>query len=117
MPSLPPAPFFRALSDDTRLRCLALLHAEGELCVCELTHALNEAQPKISRHLAYLREAGLVDDRRAGLWIYYRLRALPPWAQHTLDALFHDLRATDPYRADREALGEMPNRPGARGCA
>jgi ArsR family transcriptional regulator len=48
--------FFKMLADSTRLRCLLLMQAEGELCVCELTHALNLSQPKISRHLAHLRE-------------------------------------------------------------
>jgi biotin operon repressor len=71
--------FFPALADPTRLRCLLLLATEGELCVCELTHALNESQPKISRHLAMLREAGIVSDRREGLWVHYRLSPdLPP---------------------------------------
>ena len=74
--------FFPALADPTRLRCLLLLASEGELCVCELTHALDVSQPKISRHLATLREAGIVDDRREGLWIHYRIHHdLPAWAR------------------------------------
>src|SRR3989304_3575780 len=77
--------FFPALADPTRLRCLLLLAAEGELCVCELTHALGESQPKISRHLAMLRAAGIVSDRREGLWVHYRLNPeLPPWAREVL---------------------------------
>ncbi len=67
--------FFKALSDLTRLRMLVLLNCEGELCVCELTHALDEIQPKISRHLAQLRELGVVLDRRQGQWIYYRTQS------------------------------------------
>ena len=58
--------FFKMLADSTRLRCLLLMQAEGELCVCELTHALNLSQPKISRHLAHLREAGVLVARRNG---------------------------------------------------
>ncbi len=78
--------FFHALSDPTRLRCLALLHAHGELCVCELTAALDEAQPKVSRHLALLREMGLVLARREGVWMHYHLNpALPAWAREVLD--------------------------------
>jgi len=54
--------FFQLLSDETRLRCLLLLQKEGELCVCELVYALDIIQPKISRHLAALRDAGIVTD-------------------------------------------------------
>lgn len=64
--------FFMALADRTRLRLLNLMR-EGEVCVCYFTEALQEAQPKISRHLAYLRQAKLVETTRAGKWIYYRI--------------------------------------------
>ncbi len=64
--------FFTALADRTRLRLLNLMR-EGEICVCYFTAALNEPQPKISRHLAYLRQAGLVETTRLGKWIYYRI--------------------------------------------
>ena len=63
---------FKALSDRTRLRILALV-AQGEICVCEIHGALGIPQPTASRHLAYLRRAGLVSGRRKGLWVYYRL--------------------------------------------
>ena len=63
---------FRALSDPTRLRLLQLLRG-GELCVCDLMAALRIPQAKTSRHLAYLRKAGLVASRKEGLWSYYRL--------------------------------------------
>lgn len=63
---------FRAVADRTRLRILHLLRS-GELCVCHLTAALDVPQPKASRHLAYLRKAGLVVARRQGLWMHYRL--------------------------------------------
>lgn len=63
---------FRALSDRTRLRILHLL-LPGELCVCHLVDVLDLPQPKVSRHLAYLRRAGLVIARKEGLWNYYRL--------------------------------------------
>ena len=61
--------FFAALANDIRLRCLVLMQLEGELCVCELTHAMNLSQPMISRHLALLRESGLVETRRDGQWM------------------------------------------------
>ena len=63
---------FRAFSDRTRLRLLHLLRA-GETCVCDLVTVLGVPQPKVSRHLAYLRNAGLVEGRKEGLWMYYKL--------------------------------------------
>ena len=63
---------FNALADETRLRILNLLNA-GELCVCDIIKVLKEPQSKISRHLAYLRRAGLVEGRKDGLWMHYRL--------------------------------------------
>ena len=63
---------FRAFSDRTRLRLLNLLRG-GETCVCDLVEVLGVPQPKVSRHLAYLRRAGLVVARREGLWMHYRL--------------------------------------------
>lgn len=63
---------FRAFSDRTRLRILNLL-AGGERCVCDLVEVLDVPQPTASRHLAYLRRAGLVKARKEGLWNYYRL--------------------------------------------
>lgn len=63
---------YQALSDETRLRILNLLH-EGELCVCHIVDVLETGQSKISRHLAYLKNAGLIHDKRKGLWVYYSL--------------------------------------------
>lgn len=63
---------FKALSDETRLRILVLL-TRGELCVCDLMAVLGLPQSTVSRHLAYLRNAGLVSDRREGVWMYYCL--------------------------------------------
>jgi ArsR family transcriptional regulator, arsenate/arsenite/antimonite-responsive transcriptional repressor len=63
---------FQALGDATRLRILGLLLA-GEICVCDIHETLRISQPKASRHLAYLRRAGLVVTRRQGLWVHYRL--------------------------------------------
>lgn len=64
---------FMALADRTRLRLLSLM-ADGEVCVFDFTDALGVSQPKVSRHLAYLRNAGLVSTRREGKWIYYSIR-------------------------------------------
>src|SRR3990172_4079415 len=70
---------FDVIGDATRRRILALLVAEGELCVCELMAALDDIQPKVSRHLSVVRDAGLASVRREGTWVFYRLASpLPP---------------------------------------
>lgn len=110
--------FLKQLSDETRLRCLILMLAEGELCVCELTYALGLSQPKVSRHLAHLRQGELVQDRRAGQWIHYRLHDdLPDWAHSVLTAIQKSTQASEPYIHDQQALKDMPNRPDAQFCA
>jgi len=115
---LTPDQFTQALSDSTRLRVLALLQDGHELCVCELTHAIGAAQPHISRHLAQLRELGLIRDRRQGLWIHYRVnRDLPVWVVRVLEELVQGVRDQAPYVADERALCGMANRPGAPRCA
>lgn len=68
--------FYKLLADETRLLSLLLIEQEGELCVCELMEALDQLQPKISRHLSQLRKAGLLLDRRQGQWVFYRLHPL-----------------------------------------
>ncbi len=115
--SFSPEVFFQSLSDPTRLRLLMLLAVENELCVCELTHALDLSQPMISRHLAYLRAVGLVSDRRAGVWIYYRLHPdMPKWARTILDQTLVGNAKTQPYQSDRKTLRAMPNRPATNRC-
>jgi ArsR family transcriptional regulator len=109
---------FTALAHPLRLRALLLLQQEGELCVCELTHALGVSQPMISRHLAQLRRDGLVSDRRQGLWVYYRLHdALPEWTRQVLADTADGVAGQAPYADDRAALSVMPNRPGSACCA
>ena len=84
-PPLSPVDLFKALADDTRLLSMLLITERGELCVCDLMEALNESQPKISRHLAQLRKRGILQDRRQGQWVYYQLHpALPEWAHDIL---------------------------------
>jgi len=68
--------FFAALADENRLRLLHLMKA-GEMCVCHFQGVLQTNQPKISRHLSYLKKAGLVEARRDGKWMHYRLKKLP----------------------------------------
>lgn len=74
---VPLAPVFRALADPTRLRILRLL-LQGPLCVGDLVSVLDLPQPKVSRHLASLRRAGLVEDEKRGLWCFYRLAPARP---------------------------------------
>ena len=109
---------FKLLADTTRLRCLLLLQSEGELCVCELIHAIGDSQPKISRHLAHLRKSELVVDRREGLWVHYRLNPnLPEWVNTVLAETLAAVSTEQPYGSDLVSLSDMPNRPGGRCCA
>lgn len=80
-----PPEVFKSLADETRARATLLIATQGELCVCELMCALDDSQPKVSRHLAQLRSNGLLLDRRQGQWVYYRLNpALPAWVHDML---------------------------------
>ncbi len=103
-----PESFTRALTDPTRLRILMLLLNEEELCVCHLTEILDIVQPKVSRHLAVLRENELLLDRRNGLWIHYRLHpSLPIWCYKTLQSLSTGCMGAEPYINDKVRLGEL----------
>ena len=80
-----PVQFYKCLADETRLRCLLLIMDQQELCVCELMQAMNESQPKISRHLAQLRSCELLTDKRQGQWVFYSINTnLPEWAVSVL---------------------------------
>lgn len=95
---------FKALADETRLRILGLL-LTGEVCVCDIHESLKIPQSKASRHLAYLRRSGLVDTRRSGLWIHYRLgRLADPVLAAIADAVRHALSHVDVVRKDAERL-------------
>ncbi len=99
--------FFQALGDTTRLRLLNLM-SEQEICVCYLVEILGHPQPKISRHLAYLRSAGIVSARRDGKWMHYRI-TVPTHSgaaqilRQTLDWLKEDKA----MRADRAKLAKV----------
>ncbi|HDY86303.1 hypothetical protein LCGC14_0989760 [marine sediment metagenome] len=109
--------FYSALSHPMRLRALVLLQQEGELCVCELTHALALAQPVISRHLAQLKAAGLLLSRRQGLWVYYRVSdALPEWATQVIQTTIVGISNTSPFQDDRQSLQTMSDRPNQTCC-
>jgi len=95
---------FRALADQTRLRILGLL-LTGEVCVCHIHDSLKVSQPKASRHLAYLRRAGLVATRREGLWIHYRMATLPDAVLEVIrSTVAHALTHMDVVRKDVERL-------------
>lgn len=110
--------FFRMMADSTRLRCLMLMQSQGELCVCELTHALNLSQPKISRHLAHCREAGLLVARRKGTWMYYRINPdLQNWNLENLQSTLNGVGNSEPFLSDKKMLDAMANRPGLACCS
>ena len=110
--------FFRMLADSTRLRCLMLMQAEGELCVCELTHALNLSQPKISRHLAHLRESGMLIARRNGTWMYYRINPdMQAWVLDILQNTLKGVSSAEPFISDQKMMKTMANRPGLKCCS
>ncbi len=82
---LGPVELFKIMSDPLRLRILMLIEDEKALTVGDLTKVLEVSQPKVSRHLALLRDGGVLQDQREGLWVFYRLSdALPVWVRHTL---------------------------------
>ncbi len=105
-----PLQLYKCLSDATRLSCVLLIHQEVELCVCELTQALDVSQPKISRHLAQLRSCGLLQDRREGQWIFYRIDpSLPAWS---IEIIAITLKSNeDILRPLQRRLADMGNRP------
>lgn len=102
---LDPTALLYALVDPTRLRVVHLLVQAGERCVCELVLALDSHQPKISRHLKVLRDAGLIQSRRNGTWMYYRMNPeLPTWGTNALQHLLDGCSGRQPYINDLERL-------------
>src|SRR6476661_1133915 len=96
--------FFLALADKTRLRLLNLMR-EDEICVCFFTEVLNESQPKISRHLAYLRNAGIVEARRDGKWMHYRIiKPENAFAAQVLEDTLRWLDSQDEMQKDYQKL-------------
>ena len=107
-----PVELFKAIADETRLKCLLLIEHEQELCVCEITTALAEIQPKISRHLAQLRHCGILIDRRSGQWVFYQINPqLPAWVtqliKHTAK---HNLQFIQPSLEKLSQMGDRPQR-------
>jgi ArsR family transcriptional regulator len=99
---------FQSLEDETRLRILALLLEEQELCVCDLMAVLQLPQSTVSRHLSHLRNAGWVRDRREAVWAYYSIATAPgPLQQSLLPILRHFLHDNEVARSDRDRLREL----------
>jgi ArsR family transcriptional regulator, arsenate/arsenite/antimonite-responsive transcriptional repressor len=96
-----PTQLFKCLSDETRLRCITLLQKKGKLCVCELTTALALSQPKISRHLAQLRQCRLLLDSREGQWVFYQINPqLPEWVYPLLKEALVAAETTEQSQLD-----------------
>lgn len=106
-----PVAIFKALGDELRLAALLLIRDQGKLCVCELTEAFEVSQPKVSRHLAVLRDLGLVETERRGQWVYYYLSPrLPAWVSRVLDETARHNEAL--IEQPLEQLQTMAERPG-----
>jgi ArsR family transcriptional regulator len=110
------AQLFKALSDETRLRILGLL-LSGELCVCDIMAILELPQSTVSRHLAYLRNNGLVEDRRQGIWMHYRLAGDGSSLQKNLiDLLERYLARLGEVKADQKRLKQHLSSKQAAAC-
>lgn len=90
------AAFFKVLSDQTRLRLAVLLSLEGEACVCRLAEALDAPESRISRHLGIMRMNGMVEARREGTWVYYKLSKARNKLEECLQECFRDCLADHP---------------------
>ncbi len=103
--------FYAALGDRFRRRILSILLQEDEVCVCELVEALRLPQPRVSRHLAVLRDAGVVTARRSGTWIFYRLSAhAPVWSYKIVESMAAGEGDDPVFVADRARLEARPVR-------
>jgi len=99
------AEIFKSLAEETRLRLLVLLQGGSEHCVCDLLHALDMPQSTVSRHLAYLKRTGWVQDRRGGVWMYYSLKKeMDGFLQAQLVLLINQLADSSVCRADKQRL-------------
>jgi ArsR family transcriptional regulator len=98
--------FFAALADENRLRLLYLMQ-DGEICVCYLQGVLQTNQPRISRHLAYLKRAGLVEARREGKWVHYRLKKLESGRDKVLSETLRRLANEPAIKKDAARLKQI----------
>jgi len=101
------AAVFKVLADPTRLRLMVLLSIQGETCVCKLAEALNAPDFKISRHLGIMRSAGLVEARREGTWMHYKLSNARNRLEECLQQCFRECLAAHPtVKADMKRLSK-----------
>lgn len=106
-----PVSLFKCLGDETRLLIMVLIQNQGELCVGELVDALQLSQPKVSRHLANLRECKLLDIRKSGQWVFYRVHdELPKWANEIVCQAVVASEAKLPELIERLVLVDEPQR-------
>lgn len=98
---------FKALSDETRLTILGLVFQQGQLCVCEVEQILGITQSKASRHLRYLRDAGVLEDERDGLIVNYRLPGAPDGELSAVLVMLRGLLATHPLPEARPVLVQL----------
>ena len=111
------AQFIKLFSDETRLRCITLILQNKNICVCELTHALELSQPKISRHLSTLRNSGLISDKRIGKWVYYSINSdLESEKLQLLKNIYSVLKGSKQAQLDQNKLKSMKNRPNELNC-
>ena len=94
---------FAALAERTRLRILSLM-GEKEICVCYFVEALGLPQPTVSRHLAYLRETGLVETRREGKWMHYRIARLPKAQARIVEKALAAMEDEADVKGDRKRM-------------
>jgi len=104
--------FFKVMADDTRLKIILMLMNETELCVCELTHALELSQPKISRHIALLKKQQLLSERKSGRWVYYSMvNSLSQWKQAVIQSCFEEnFQVINECLENLAVMGDRPDR-------
>ena len=104
--------FFKVLADETRLRCLSLIFEQQDICVCELSYALDLPQSKISRHLSIMKLNQLIADRRQGQWVLYSPHPqVSAFQKNIIYQVMKEYISQNPFKTDRKRLQAMPNRP------
>ena len=104
--------FFKVIGDETRLRCLAIIETYKNVCVCELVHALELPQSKISRHLSLMKLGGLVSQKRENQWVLYSISAdLSDFEQKLIASIVTEISQSGIFKKDKEHFLKMENRP------
>jgi ArsR family transcriptional regulator, arsenate/arsenite/antimonite-responsive transcriptional repressor len=104
--------FYKVLADETRLRCLALIFENEEICVCEIMHALDLPQSKISRHLSIIKLNNVISQRREGQWVLYSKEpTLSEFKTQIIQMTIQELSKSSIFKQDKKRLSTMKNRP------